>query len=758
MRLYHDHVFTADKLSDVLNGIESELDASLSINNKAVQALGINRFGYCSEIYCEQAENLWLKQWNNHPDDPETLHHLAVLYHARAFDAEIRNKSKKSDSDWKQALDFWRELINHDGFWNKFNEILVGDNSDKIDEVRAKLPQLLLCIHVGIAYSPSTPSNRAKFHIKLALSAGFQPEHLDAARLLTYEHITSDLPDEVWGGEIDDNKILTVACEKIRKILMIDPECIHALQDVARIQVHMLMNDLHRCMDCEDDTKKVQSILRDLNKVSGKWLPYFEFLLVQKNLPEEIKEHLFKWLRYMGMVKHRLDDYAGAVILYDKAIALDLVDEPDYKELVTTATETQALNARELTDTNATRAKSECRKAVERTGQTCVSHFIIAQTYQELDEHVYALNSCNDGIELLNTGDDDPVWRERLTGLKLNIEIRKHLKAKNFAQAKDLLTKAIAVKPGSLINYFLRCQCYIALKNSEAANEDIRQIEQLAESKDAIDALNILKKQMAELDMTDNYLGPAKDAMEKGDFKKAKFILAEAIVAGFDEFVTYFLLCQCNLAERKLQAAQKTIKTLDKLAVSASERKAVRSLRGQVSDLDQATNYLDPAVEATKRNDYARAISLLSDAIKHGYGDFSVYFLRCQNYVMNNNMKAGMKDLDKCSVIASKRDEKKAVRDLKDHLKPKPPSGYDEQQKLASDLFSQLSGKFPSDFPVDRNACIKYLRFAIQFESSRWSRNSVNSVVDTFFSAVQADPGNFVKRGFILSTRKETPI
>lgn len=57
------------------------------------------------------AEEEWLKIYKENPQDWIACHHLAILYHARAFDLEMEGKEQEATIAWENALKYWQKII-----------------------------------------------------------------------------------------------------------------------------------------------------------------------------------------------------------------------------------------------------------------------------------------------------------------------------------------------------------------------------------------------------------------------------------------------------------------------------------------------------------------------------------------------------------------------------------------------------------------------------------------------------------------------
>lgn len=64
-------------------------------------------------LHHDLAENEWLKIYKENPRDWIACHHLAILYHARAFDLEMEGKEQEATMAWENALKYWQKSIEH---------------------------------------------------------------------------------------------------------------------------------------------------------------------------------------------------------------------------------------------------------------------------------------------------------------------------------------------------------------------------------------------------------------------------------------------------------------------------------------------------------------------------------------------------------------------------------------------------------------------------------------------------------------------
>src|SRR5882757_4834378 len=94
-------VQVARQIDELLGLIAGELDAVIDPHELALRQLGIDASGWTKFPYQPEAFKIWDEILRRTPDDVETLHHLAIMHHARAFDLEIGTEPSKSNADWE---------------------------------------------------------------------------------------------------------------------------------------------------------------------------------------------------------------------------------------------------------------------------------------------------------------------------------------------------------------------------------------------------------------------------------------------------------------------------------------------------------------------------------------------------------------------------------------------------------------------------------------------------------------------------------
>lgn len=161
-----------------------------------------------AQQYTPEALAILEKAYELNEVDDEVIHHLAVAYHALAWDLELRQSDMASEA-WKKALFYWRKLQSYSPFWQNLytkGEMLGAEFQRGIIEAfREKLVQYLLEIHVNFIrhYYELKSIDQASRHVQLIKEARLPPAARRELEILTYEAMTSTLPNVVAEGRFD---------------------------------------------------------------------------------------------------------------------------------------------------------------------------------------------------------------------------------------------------------------------------------------------------------------------------------------------------------------------------------------------------------------------------------------------------------------------------------------------------------------------------------------------------------------------------
>ena len=227
----------ASQVYETLGALAGELDASLNPHRFAMGQLGVNAMGWTKTPYNMEAFRLWSALMSRPPVESSTLHHLAIMHHARAFDREATDDPTSADADWEAAMGYWHRLSQVDSFWDQIASIACRNTKrDAVDALRANLPHLILQVHFDIAFDPATSTHRAKYHVRRAMHSPFAKEACEAVRHNTYAQFIRQIAANVWQVDMLDPEVLKQGTDRIQAYLEIDPGCIPALEDALRLQ------------------------------------------------------------------------------------------------------------------------------------------------------------------------------------------------------------------------------------------------------------------------------------------------------------------------------------------------------------------------------------------------------------------------------------------------------------------------------------------------------------------------------------------
>jgi len=184
-----------------------------------------------------RAATIWEEYLDQHADDAAALHHLAIIYHGMAIEAERRGDTdlKTTRRLWQQALEYWRRLWEISDFWEEVKAAwraahAKGDSrgdrfrEDEWDAFRRRLPRTLLAPHGDMARQfMDTDPERARMHMSVVRDSGFDASVRDSIRCGLYDAFR---PDE---ERVKRDGTFAEALERIEACLAIDEDFAEAL-------------------------------------------------------------------------------------------------------------------------------------------------------------------------------------------------------------------------------------------------------------------------------------------------------------------------------------------------------------------------------------------------------------------------------------------------------------------------------------------------------------------------------------------------
>jgi tetratricopeptide (TPR) repeat protein len=168
-----------------------------------------NPYGYDVLPYSEAALAEFEKAHTFDEQDGDILHHLAIAYHAQAWDSELRGDFDLADRAWKQALFYWKSLQSCSAFWQALIEkgrSLNGFDPQNIESFRQNLLTYLLEIHVEFIryYYEQNQTSLAARHISIIQHARIPPVARKQLEALVYQALSEFIPNLLADGRYAD--------------------------------------------------------------------------------------------------------------------------------------------------------------------------------------------------------------------------------------------------------------------------------------------------------------------------------------------------------------------------------------------------------------------------------------------------------------------------------------------------------------------------------------------------------------------------
>ncbi len=496
----------AARVLALLETLEAELDTAANPHRVGLRQLGLSgELGWVTRPYEAAAFETWSALQRRQPKDLETLHHLAIMHHARAMDREAGKTPAKANDDWDLAMRHWYTLWQSEAFWERIAATTITKiPSDEIRRVRDAFPAAYLEIHYEIAFDTETPVHRAKFHMTLAHQTLFPTAARDTARARIYERFTSVIPSTVWDSDQLNPDTIKVGTDRIEHYLERDPGCPPALKDALRLQVRLIRARSQDLQALDPESPKRTQLLNTLRQSADHWRPYFDQLVAMRELDDDTRQSLAFWYRIMGDVRFALGQHEHALGLYEQGVACTHPDLEEYDRCRNEVGQTYAYIARAKVVGSAANARDYCDRVRSRTDLNASAHFMLSNAYLLLEAFDAAEEVCRRGIDLdarrtdFDAVDamahDRPPFQEMLESIEkqrreaavhaLLDRAQKEFGGQRTEAALTLLDEAIGMAPDIAIIYAYRCRCHLALEQIEAATRDLGQYKRLAQELD----------------------------------------------------------------------------------------------------------------------------------------------------------------------------------------------------------------------------------------------------------------------------------
>jgi hypothetical protein len=318
-----------DELNSLLTGFRQQLVERDTPELRILFALDTNprKYGLTNVPYNDAAFQECEQALQANPRDFHLIHHLAIMHHARAFDCEAAyyfHDIPKTipDEDWRKALEYWRWLINEDGFWDELASKVSHDVKNPFPMVRRELPKRLLQIHMDIARDPAIPTHRARNHFRLILNSKFPPDIINELRAQAYRGYFSRVPDNAWDLSNYDQELLTKSAKFLIDYLKRDDDYLPALCDLLDLVLRLLKACIQVLMASGADESVRQEKIEELHHIEQTYGIYIERLeAFLGSLQDKALADLGTWHYYSGQVCMQLEDFVQATEHLEKAVA-----------------------------------------------------------------------------------------------------------------------------------------------------------------------------------------------------------------------------------------------------------------------------------------------------------------------------------------------------------------------------------------------------------------------------------------------------
>ncbi len=696
----------ARNVIETLDSLESYLTSAMNPNRRALADLGLETMGWTKQAYSPKAFEIWQKQHQLEPDDSLTIHHMAIMHHARAFDLEAGTNPGAADADWKQAMTFWHRLYESAAFWDGLaaKACSGATNTNGVNELRTVFPQLILAVHYDIAFDDETREkrkSRAKFHIALAQNSPFDAAAHASARAAAYEKFILAIPEHVFKPDELREEELAKGTKVIEEYLLYDPGYQRALKDALQLQqrVQRARNIRWRSLDDKDPERS--QILERERKDYEHWRPYFKQLVeVRDELAEHERENVAQWYFISGDSLAASGRREDALTCFETAIQVS-ADEDDRKRYQQRFVQTVAAIARAKAEKEDSGALAYCEKARARQDLTVFACVLLAQAFVTLSSkgHTGDVQLLDTAIELCQRGlaiepdfddleaDDHKEHLQSFLGIvelrKVMVQAQAAMQAEHHAEALALLDQAenLAREKDLLRHnnsiYWLRIQACLALRKIPEAKRDLQNYRSLLDqdsSLEDIEAGRRLEQMIAQVETMGDIeplLKKARAALEGGRFAEALSPLNEAAAKAPRNDAVYFLRCQALIAVGNFAAARKDADTAMSLAETARDREQVERLRKMIGEAESKMAIkplLDKAKQAMENGRFEEALTALNDAAKKDPRNDIIYFLRAQAFAALGRMKEAGQDAKKVAELAETEEDRKAARRLQEML------------------------------------------------------------------------------------------
>lgn len=589
----------ATRMAELVRELRSELEVHNNPERQAFSHLHPSPSGCPQEPYADEAFQIWESLLRRAPDDLRTVHHLAVMYHARAFDGEAKPPDpkqadehwRKTDDAWRKALELWHRLWREDAFWEDLARGLDDGVPDPFPPVRAAWPEQLLEVHLTIAWDEHTRNHRCRSHVRLALESPFPAEVKESVRMRAYERVTREVSPAAWSSDTFDADTLDKGIASVVRYLELDEGFVPALKDLMGLLGRLQSANVQHANAYGEDREQLESRLREMQRLVGRYEPHVRRLEQGiEQLESDTLSHLVLWHARAGQAHRMLKSFEPAADHCRRAwlaARRDASDPQRTGEMHREWLSCTLLRAREHA-IQGKKGRTEAETllagiASEELPPVCL--MLRANIHMLLERLDDGERDCLSALNLLDNegtaGEEaelEPQLRQlleqiRRTHRRLAVEPKlaaasKALAEKQAAKALPLLEEAAKIDPDHAATYFLRAQCHLQGFEIKAGLADLDRVEKLAgEDGQVREAVSRLRHELGELrKLLDQYGGAAAlrlqqkavEAFNSDRFTEAADLLRQALKAanGTDKSLKKELaVCLSLLAVQKTNQA-----------------------------------------------------------------------------------------------------------------------------------------------------------------------------------------------------------
>ena len=507
------------QLTTLLDDLRTELNVASNPERQALAQLKlVPRGGGAAELpYADEPFKIWEDLHRQFPEDSRTVHHLAIMYHARAFDLEQSDDPNSSDTDWQRALELWHMLWLDDAYWRSLADLLDPDVQDPFPQVRESLPDAALQVHFDIARDPATRNYRARRHVAFALSSPFPDGCKLKARRGAYESATAHLPDDVWSASTYDVAILRPALEAISGYLDLDDDLAPALADLLAILTRLQTGYVQRT-NAEDARDEWEGRLREMRAIDERYGARIRRLGHDPtSLGPEVLADLAMWHTRMGQALRILRSFDCAAEHYGQALTASRLGVDDQENVLETEREwalCTLLSARERASGNSPMAR-ELLESVSGISLSPTALLIRSQALLELQEFEHAEMDCEQALRNSGQGLDEDsgeleaACREHLRMIR-DVKSRRttesgldramvHMRTEKWSEAIQSLDEALDANAEDCAGLLLRAECHMRRLEAHRARADLDRAEELIQESADTAVLETISRRRREL-------------------------------------------------------------------------------------------------------------------------------------------------------------------------------------------------------------------------------------------------------------------